>query len=66
MLPSYGNTHTTTTATSLQTTHFRDESRDIVRNSVNASEDDAVIFVGSGVTGAVHKLVHALKPRIGE
>ena len=34
--------------------------RDIVRNSVNASEHDAVIFVGSGCTGAVHKLIHAL------
>lgn len=35
--------------------------RDIVRNAVNASEHDAVIFTGSGCTGAVHKLIHALK-----
>ena len=35
-------------------------SRDIIRNAVNASEHDAVIFVGSGTTGAVHKLVHSL------
>lgn len=39
---------------------FRHESRDIVRNAVHASEDDAVIFVGSGCTGAVHKLIHAM------
>ena len=31
VLPLYGNTHTTTTITSLQTTHFRDEARQIVR-----------------------------------
>lgn len=34
--------------------------RDIIRNAVNASESDSVIFVGNGVTGAVHKLIHAL------
>ena len=31
-----------------------------MRNTVNASEHDAVIFTGSGCTGAVHKLIHAL------
>ena len=35
-------------------------SRDIIRNAVNASEHDAVIFTGSGCTAAVHKLLHAL------
>lgn len=39
---------------------YRHESRDIVRNAVHASEEDAVIFVGSGCTGAVHKLIHAM------
>jgi len=39
---------------------YRHEARDIVRNAVHASEDDAVIFVGSGCTGAVHKLIHAM------
>lgn len=34
--------------------------RDIIRNAVNASESDSVIFVGNGVTGAIHKLIHAL------
>ena len=34
--------------------------RDIVRNAVGASEHDAVIFTGSGCTGAVHKLIQAL------
>ncbi len=34
--------------------------RDIIRNAVNASEHDAVIFVGTGCTAAVHKLIHSL------
>ena len=60
VLPSYGNTHTTTSVTSLQTTLFRHEARDVLRNAVGASEDDSVIFVGSGCTGAVHKLINGL------
>ena len=34
--------------------------RDIIRNSVHASEHDSVIFCGSGTTAAVHKLIHGL------
>ena len=60
ILPYYGNTHTTSTVTSLQSTLFRHEARDVVRNAVHASEHDAVIFVSSGATGAVHKLINAL------
>ena len=33
----------------------------MIRNSCNASELEAVIFTGSGTTGAVHKLIQALK-----
>ena len=39
---------------------FRHEARDVVRNAVNASEHDSVIFAGTGCTGAVHKLIDAL------
>ncbi|XP_046395677.1 uncharacterized protein LOC124162951 [Ischnura elegans] len=60
VLPTYGNTHTTTSSTSAQTTLFRHEARDIFRNATNASEHDAVIFAGSGCTGAIHKLIQAL------
>ncbi|ESP01939.1 hypothetical protein LOTGIDRAFT_230512 [Lottia gigantea] len=60
VLPEYGNTHTTTSVTALQTTLYRHEARDIIRNACNASEHDSVIFVGSGCTGAVHKLICAL------
>ena len=63
VLPWYANTHTTTTATGLQTTRFREEARLIVRNATRASEHDAVLFAGSGVTGGIHRLVHALRIR---
>ncbi|KAL3320820.1 hypothetical protein Ciccas_000505 [Cichlidogyrus casuarinus] len=60
VLPQYANTHTTTSATGLQTSFFRSEAKDIVRNAVRALDSDAVIFVGSGSTGAVSKLLHSL------
>ena len=60
VLPTYGNTHTTTSITSAQTTVFRDEAREIVRHAVGAYQEDAVIFTGSGCTGAVNKLVGGL------
>ncbi|XP_037087673.1 uncharacterized protein LOC119108199 [Pollicipes pollicipes] len=60
VLPTYANTHTTSTNAALQTTSFRDEARLIVRNSVQASEHDAVLFCGSGATAAVHKLISLL------
>lgn len=41
------------------TIHVLDYS-DIIRNAVNASEHDSVIFCGNGCTGAVYKLVHSL------
>ncbi|XP_048585215.1 uncharacterized protein LOC5521527 isoform X3 [Nematostella vectensis] len=59
--PLYANTHTTTTTTSRQTTHFRHEAREIIKECVNATDDDVVIFTGSGTTGAIHKLIHALE-----
>ncbi|XP_015929072.1 uncharacterized protein [Parasteatoda tepidariorum] len=64
VLPFYGNTHTTITATSLQSTYFRHEAKDIIRKSVNASEHDAVILTGNGCTSAVNKLIHALSINI--
>ncbi|XP_068220814.1 uncharacterized protein [Palaemon carinicauda] len=61
VLPQYGSTHTTSSVTALQTTLFRHESREIIRNITQASEHDRVLFVGSGATGAIHKLIHGLR-----
>lgn len=57
VLPFYANTHNTNCVTAAQTTMFRHEARDVVRNAVNAAEADAVIFTGAGATAAVHKLI---------
>ena len=35
--------------------------RDIIKKCVNAGKDDVVVFTGSGTTGAIHKLIHALQ-----
>jgi selenocysteine lyase/cysteine desulfurase len=65
VLPLYANTHTETSGTGLQTTRFREEAREIIRNSVGGTrEEHAVIFAGSGSTGAVDRLVGLLGLRI--
>jgi len=65
VLPLYANTHTETSGTGLQTTRFREEAREIIRASVGATrEEHAVIFAGSGSTGAVDRLVGLLGIRI--
>ena len=60
VLPGYGNTHTETSHTGRQTTRLREMARDAVRRSVGADPGHAVIFVGSGATGAADKLSRAL------
>ncbi|KAG2887439.1 hypothetical protein PC115_g20350, partial [Phytophthora cactorum] len=61
VMPTYGNTHTTTSVTGLQTTSFREEARQVIARAVNARENkDVVIFAGQGCTSAINKLVTAL------
>ncbi|HEV2755741.1 MAG TPA: aminotransferase class V-fold PLP-dependent enzyme [Actinomycetota bacterium] len=64
VLPLYANTHTETSGTGLQTTRFREEARAIICDAVGASEEHAVIFCGSGSTGAIDKLVSILNLRL--
>ena len=65
VLPMYANTHTETSGTGLQTTRFREDAREIIRDAVGATKDQhAVIFAGSGATGAVDRLVGILGLRI--
>ena len=68
VIPFYGNTHTTTSITGLQSTCFRHEARQIIAQSVNANTGgtggrgaaDVVLFTGSGSTGAIVKMVAVL------
>jgi len=65
VMPLYANTHTESSGTGLQTTRFREDARDIIREAVGATRDEhAVIFCGSGSTAAVHKLIGILNLRI--
>lgn len=65
VLPFYANTHTETSGTGLQTTRFREEARAIIRHGVGGDPNEhAVIFAGSGATGAVDRLISILGIRI--
>ncbi len=60
VLPRYGNTHTETSETGRQTTTFREDARGIIKRACGATEDDALIFCGSGSTAAIDRLIEIL------
>ncbi|HBN15901.1 MAG TPA: aminotransferase [Pseudohongiella sp.] len=64
VLPCYANTHTETTLTGANTTAWRESARQAIRQAVNGTEDDKVIFCGSGATAAINKLVEVLNLRL--
>jgi selenocysteine lyase/cysteine desulfurase len=64
VLPRYANTHTESSGTGLATGRMREDARRIIRDAVGGTEDDLVIFCGSGATGAVSKLIGILELRI--
>lgn len=64
VLPYYANTHSETSYTGAHTTVLREQAREVIRNAVNASEDDCVIFCGSGATSAINKLLDILNLRL--
>ncbi len=64
VLPLYANTHTESSGTGLQTTRFREEARAIIRRCLGATDEHAVLFCGSGSTGAIDRLINVLGLRI--
>lgn len=59
--PTYANTHTEASATGAQTTHLREEARNIIHEALNAPKDEyVVLFNGSGSTAAIDKLFTVL------
>jgi len=64
--PYYGNTHTAVSSTGRVTSQLREEARSVIRGAVHAGPDDVVVFVGSGATAAINKLVGLLGIRIPE
>jgi selenocysteine lyase/cysteine desulfurase len=65
VLPLYGNTHTESSGTGLQTTRFREDARAIIRDAVGANAaEHVVLFAGSGSTGAIDRLIDCLEIRL--
>jgi selenocysteine lyase/cysteine desulfurase len=64
VLPRYANTHTETSGTGAHTTRLREQARQVIRDAVGGSEQDLVIFCGSGATAAIDKLLGILELRL--
>jgi selenocysteine lyase/cysteine desulfurase len=64
VLPRYANTHTESSGTGLQTTRFREDARSIIKAAVHGDDSTAVIFAGTGSTGAIDKLMTILNLRL--
>lgn len=58
--PMMANTHTEDSLTGGFMTRALDEAHQIMRQHVNAARDDVLLFTGSGMTGALAKLVRML------
>jgi selenocysteine lyase/cysteine desulfurase len=64
--PFYANSHTAISSTGRVMTELREEARRVIKRAVNSGPHDEVLFVGSGATAAVNKLVGLLGWRISE
>ena len=64
VMPTYANTHTESSQTGRQTSAFREDARAIIGRALSCTDDDVVIFCGSGATGAINKLIDILNLRI--
>ncbi|MEY3278018.1 MAG: hypothetical protein RLZZ426_504, partial [Actinomycetota bacterium] len=64
VLPRYANTHTESSGTGLQTTRLREDARSFIKSAVNGDENTAVIFCGSGSTGAIDKIIGMMNLRL--
>src|SRR5215472_9285955 len=61
VLPMYANTYTEASATGLCTTATREDARRIIHGAVRGSDEDVVLFCGSGSTAAIDTLIRALE-----
>ena len=61
VLPRYANTHTESSGTGRHTTRLREQARQVIHQAVGGTDQDLVVFCGSGATAAVAKLVGLLE-----
>ncbi|MEB2312817.1 MAG: aminotransferase class V-fold PLP-dependent enzyme [Sorangiineae bacterium] len=66
IMPFYANTHTMISSTGRVMTELREQARRVVRDTLHASDEDEVLFCGSGATAAVNTLVGVLGLTISE
>ena len=64
--PYVANTHTETTLTGTVMTDAYHQAQKIFKKHVNASPDDLLLFVGSGMTAAINKFQRILGLRVPE
>ncbi|MFI1772435.1 aminotransferase class V-fold PLP-dependent enzyme [Thalassobellus citreus] len=64
--PYVANTHTETSITGSVMTHAYHDARAIIKAHVNASKDDVLITVGTGMTGAINKFQRILGIKLNE
>jgi selenocysteine lyase/cysteine desulfurase len=64
--PFVANTHTETSITGSVMTHGYHYARNIIKAHVNASKDDVLITVGTGMTGAINKFQRILGIKLNE
>lgn len=64
--PFVANTHTETTASGTAMTLAYHKARQIIKNHVNASQDDILIATGTGMTGVVNKFQRILGLKLPE
>ncbi|WP_299554156.1 aminotransferase class V-fold PLP-dependent enzyme [Seonamhaeicola sp.] len=64
--PYVANTHTETSITGSAMTLAYHDARNIIKKHVNASEDDVLITVGTGMTGAINKFQRILGIKLNE
>ncbi|WP_203256186.1 aminotransferase class V-fold PLP-dependent enzyme [Hyunsoonleella ulvae] len=64
--PYVANTHTETSTTGAAMTLAYHDARNIIKNHVNASKDDVLITVGTGMTGAINKFQRILGIKLNE
>ena len=64
--PFVANTHTETSITGSVMTHAYHDARNTIKKHVNASKDDVLITVGTGMTGAINKFQRILGLKLNE
>jgi selenocysteine lyase/cysteine desulfurase len=65
-LPFVANTHTETSSTGMAMTHAYHKARTIVKEHINASDNDVLISASSGMTGVINKFQRILGMRVYE